>query len=378
MVVADAGCVSQIDTYLQTLACERVMLITSPRASQGIAARKVIHALDKKIVCQYTQVTQHSGVAIIEEIVKLAKLHKIDGFISVGGGSCSDSAKAGAILLAEGGKLKDHANVFYPPDRYVQQHLTNPKLPIIAIPLSLSAAEVTPGLGIRDPHGHKLVFWDPLIVPRYILLDGESTTDVPASIFTSTGMNALAHCVEGMYSKVKNPMSEALAVQGIAYLKEALPRIQKTPQDKDARALGLIGAYLSGMVISNARVGIHHGICHGLGALGGLSHGMANSVFLPHAMRFNLEVATDYLAKVATAMGVDTHQLSAKEAALEAIVAVEKLQLVLGIPQGLKGAGLDRSLLPQLAKNAMSDRGLYFNPRLANEAEVMKLLEAAW
>jgi len=26
----------------------------------------------------------------------------------------------------------------------------------------------------------------------------------------------------------------------------------------------------------------------------------------------------------------------------------------------------------------MSDRGLYFNPRLANEAEVMKLLEAAW
>lgn len=378
MVVADAGCVSQIDTYLQTLACERVMLITSPRASQGIAARKVTHALDKKIVCQYTQVTQHSGVAIIEEIVKLAKLHKIDGFISVGGGSCSDSAKAATILLAEGGKLKDHANVFYPPDRYVQQHLTNPKLPIIAIPLSLSAAEVTPGLGIRDPHGHKLVFWDPLIVPRYILLDGESTTDVPASIFTSTGMNALAHCVEGMYSKVKNPMSEALAVQGIAYLKEALPRIQKTPQDKDARALGLIGAYLSGMVISNARVGIHHGICHGLGALGGLSHGMANSVFLPHAMRFNLEVATDYLAKVATAMGVDTHQLSAKEAALEAIVAVEKLQLVLGIPQGLKAAGLDRSLLPQLAKNAMSDRGLYFNPRLANEAEVMKLLEAAW
>jgi len=132
------------------------------------------------------------------------------------------------------------------------------------------------------------------------------------------------------------------------------------------------------IVISNARVGIHHGICHGLGALGGLSHGMANSVFLPHAMRFNLEVATDYLAKVATAMGVDTHQLSAKEAALEAIVAVEKLQLVLGIPQGLKAAGLDRSLLPQLAKNAMSDRGLYFNPRLANEAEVMKLLEAAW
>ena len=378
MVVSDIGCVSRIDTYVQTMGCERVMLISSQRASQGIAARTVIQAIGKKIACQYTAVTQHSGVDIIDEIVKLAQLHKIDGFIAVGGGSCSDSAKAAAILLAEGGKLKDHANVFYPPDRYVQQHLTQPKLPIIAIPLSLSAAEVTPGLGIRDPHGHKLVFWDPLIVPRFILLDGESSTDIPAAIFTTTGMNALAHCIEGMYSKVKNPISEALAVQGITYLSEALPRIHNSPQDKDARALGLIGAYLSGMVISNARVGIHHGICHGLGALGGLSHGVANSVFLPHAMRFNLEVAPEYLAKVATAMGVDTHQLSTKEAALQAIVAIENLQLALGIPKGLKDAGLDRSLIPQLAKNAMSDRGLYFNPRLANESEVIQLLEAAW
>ncbi len=378
MVVSDIGCVSRIDTYVQTMGCERVMLISGQRASQGIAARTVIQALGKKIACQYTQVTQHSGVDIIDEIVKLAQLHKIHGFIAVGGGSCSDSAKAAAILLAESGKLKDHANVFYPPDRYVQQHLTQPKLPIIAIPLSLSAAEVTPGLGIRDPHGHKLVFWDPLVVPRFILLDGESSTDIPAAIFTTTGMNALAHCIEGMYSKVKNPISEALAVQGIAYLNEALPRIHNSPQDKDARALGLIGAYLSGMVISNARVCIHHGICHGLGALGGLSHGVANSVFLPHAMRFNLEVAPEYLAKVATAMGVDTHQLSTKEAALQAIVAIENLQLALGIPKGLKDAGLDRSLIPQLAKNAMSDRGLYFNPRLASESEVIQLLEAAW
>jgi alcohol dehydrogenase len=378
MVISEIGCISKIDKYTQTMGCDRVMLISSQRASQGIAARTVVKVLGKKIACQYTKVTQHSGVDIIEEIVKLAQLHKIDGFVSVGGGSCSDSAKAAAILLAEGGNLKDHANVFYPPDRYVQQHLIHPKIPIIAIPLSLSAAEVTPGLGIRDPHGHKLVFWDPLVVPRFILLDGESCTDVPAEIFTTTGMNALAHCIEGMYSKVRNPISEALAVQGIAYLKEALPRIQISPQDKDARNLGLIGAYLSGMVISNARVGIHHGICHGLGALGGLSHGVANSVFLPYAMRFNLEAATEYLAKVATAMGVNTHQLTMKEAALQAITAVEKLQLTLGIPQGLKEAGLDRSLIPQLAKNAMSDRGLYFNPRLATESEVIQLLEAAW
>ena len=66
MVVSDIGCVSRIDSCVQTMGCEHVMLISSQRASQGIAARKVIQALGKKIACQYTQVTQHSGVDIID------------------------------------------------------------------------------------------------------------------------------------------------------------------------------------------------------------------------------------------------------------------------------------------------------------------------
>ena len=60
------------------------------------------------------------------------------------------------------------------------------------------------------------------------------------------------------------------------------------------------------------------------------------------------------------------------------IEAVEALQQRIGVPRRLRETGLDRSLLVRLAKSAMSDRGLYFNPRLATEAEALALLEAAW
>lgn len=377
-IISRPGALESLAAETQAIGVQRLMFISSTRSAAGAAGQAVRSALGGLVVCESAGVPQHSGVATVQAIAQQAREHRVDGFVAVGGGSASDSAKAAAILLAEGGELAEHANVFHPPDRYVQKVLAADKLPIIAVPTTLSAAEVTPGLGIRDAQGHKLVLWDPQVVPRLIVLDGRATRDVPVSLFATTGMNALAHCVEGIYSRVRNPVSEGLGLQGIRLLRRALERVVADPGDEDARADALVGACLSGMVISNARVGIHHGVCHGLGSLGGLAHGVANSIFLPHAMRFNREVAAQQLALVAQALGADTRGLAPQAAADAAISAVEELQRLLGVPRFLSEAGLDRSLLPRLAKGAMSDRGLYFNPRPASEAEVLALLEAAF
>lgn len=77
----------------------------------------------------------------------------------------------------------------------------------------------------------------------------------------------------------------------------------------------------------------------------------------------------------------DFHYLSSRCKVVSrpgALEAVEALQQRIGVPRRLRETGLDRSLLARLAKSAMSDRGLYFNPRLATEAEALALLEAAW
>jgi alcohol dehydrogenase len=313
----------------------------------------------------------HEGAALGRELA-------VDALVAVGGGSASDTAKAIAILLAEGGEIADHASRFEPPDRFMPKPLRNPKLPIIAIPTTASAAEVTAGLGVRDPDtGVKLLFSDVKLAARVIILDPEANLEVPASLMATTGMNALAHCVEGLYSRTRNPISEALALQGARLLARALPAMVGEPDNMHHRAATLVGANLSGMVLVNARVGIHHGICHCLGGLGGLPHGVANAIVLPHAMAFNREAAGPELAKLAEAMGATVER--GKDPAQAAIDAVIRLQQAAGVPRRLRDTRLDRALIPAIAEHVMGDRSLYFNPRRPEAAsEVEAILEQAW
>ena len=379
-VIMAAGAIDRIAEHVHGAGGTRVMLVCGARTGQSALVRRVAGKLGQCLVARFDKITAHSGAQLVEAGAEIAIAHQVDLLLAVGGGSASDTAKAIAIVLAEGGPLIRHHTVFIPPDRYVQPALPHAKLPIIAIPTTLSAAEVTPGLGIRDEaSGKKLLFWDIKLAPRLIILDPLANLEVPLAVMTTTGMNAFAHCVEGLYSKVRNPVSEGLALQGIRLLHAALPAMAGAPQDPDARARALVGAHISGMVIANARVGIHHGVCHCLGALGGLSHGVANAVFLPHAMRYNLELAAPQLALAGEAMGIARRDLSDQAAALRTIAAVVVMQHAIGVPTRLRDTGLERALFPTIAAHAMVDRGLFFNPRpTASADDVMALLEQAW
>ncbi len=379
VVFAD-GAVDRIADHVDAAGGTRVMLVCGGKTARSRLVARVKAALGARLVETLDSIVEHSGAAIVEDGARRAAAANVDLLLAVGGGSASDTAKAVAIVLAEGAPLERHSTVFVPPDRYIQQVLARPKLPIIAIPTTLSAAEATPGLGIRrESDGKKLLFWDTKLVPRLIILDPVANLEVPASLMATTGMNGFAHCIEGLYSKVRNPISEALALQGIRMLHEALPAMARAPQDAAVRGRALVGAHLSGMVIANARVGIHHGICHCLGAMGGLSHGVANSVFLPHAMRYNIDVAAGQLKLAALAMGLDARKLNDRDAALLAIEATVDMQRAIGVPRRLRDTGLDRALFPAIAEHALVDRGLYFNPRPTPSADlVLELLEQAW
>ena len=379
VVLAD-GAVDRVADHVDSAGGTRVMLVCGGKTARSRLVARVKVALGARLVATLDTIVEHSGAGIVEEGARRAAQAGIDLLLAVGGGSASDTAKAIAIVLAEGAPLARHHTVFVPPDRYVQPTLANPKLPIIAIPTTLAAAEVTPGLGIRrESDGQKLLFWDVKLAPRLIILDPVANLEVPVALLATTGMNAFAHCIEGLYSKVRNPISEGLALQGIRLLHAALPAMVRSPQDADARGRALVAAHLSGMVISNARVGIHHGVCHCLGALGGLSHGVANAVFLPHAMRYNLDVAAGQLKLAALAMGLDARGCTDRDAALLAIEATVDMQRAIGVPRRLRDTGLDRTLFPAIAEHAIVDRGLFFNPRPTPSADVViELLEQAW
>lgn len=377
-VVLKSNAIDELPVEIGALGLQRLMLVCGGRTRKGPVYGKVAEVLGSTVVAD-CEVVEHSATDLVMQGARHAQEAGIDGLIAVGGGSASDTAKAIAIVLAEGGDIADHASTFIPPDKFIPNELHAPKLPVVAVPTTASAAEVTPGLGIRNREGRKLLFWDVKLASRLIVLDPDANLHVPASLMATTAMNAFAHCAEGLYSRLRNPISDGLALQGIRLLASAIPAMVSEPQSAEHRANLLAGAHISGMVIANARVGIHHAVCHSLGAHGGLSHGVANSVMLPHALAYNREVAATQLALLAEAMGVETGHLSTEQAADAAIGAVRDLQRKSRVPDRLRDTGLKRELLSEIASHTMSDRGLFFNPRPTTSAsQVEQLLENAW
>ena len=356
-VVSRPGACALLGDELAQLNVHRPMVVSGCRTARSPAYARSVASLGRLAISEYTAVPQHSSVATVASVVRQAREHRADGFVAIGGGSASDTAKAATLWLAEGGDLASHASRFTPPTSIVVPTLDAPKLPIAAVPCTASGAESTSSLGIRTEDGHKLLFSDIKLAARLVLLDADANVAVPAPIMLATGMNGLAHCIEGLYAKQRTPLTDALARHAIELFLDTLPGVHREPHSVEQRARLLVAAHLSGLVLTNARTCLHHAICHAIGAVTGRPHGDANSVMLPHALRFNYEFVPAPLP----------------------VADVQTLQSELGVPTRLRDIGVPRGALPTIARKVMGERGLYFNPRpVTDPGEIESLLNAAW
>src|SRR4051812_28166731 len=145
----------------------------------------------------------------------------------------------------------------------------------------------------------------PTIAPRAAIYDPVLTLDMPPRISAETGMNALAHGVEAAYSPARTPEAEAVALACIAKVTFALPQVVDEPGDPDARAAMLEAAGRGGRCLQNGGRGVHPGRPQLGGGRPGLSHGLANSILLAHAVRFNAGAPALYepLGRIGQALG---------------------------------------------------------------------------
>lgn len=366
------GAIDDLRVELGTLGIYRPLLLGGARVQRSALFARVVLALGDLPYSRAEPVPAHSSVSLVERLAAEAKATGIDGFIAVGGGSASDTAKAIALLMAEGGRLADHAVRFTPPATLIAPPLLAPKLPIVAIPGTASGAEVTASLGVRDADGAKLLFTDIQLAARLVLIDPHANLEMPAALMCATGMNGLAHCIEGLYSRERSPLAETLALDAMARFAKALPAVHRAPQDAAARAALLYAAHLSGLVLVNARTCLHHAICHAIGSVTGVGHGDANAVMLPHVIAFNAAAAEQPLARAAVAMG-------AGDDAAALVRALYALQTVIGVPSRLRDIGVPPDALDRIADKTLRERGLHYNPGpVADARDVRELLDAAY
>ncbi|MCU1480488.1 MAG: iron-containing alcohol dehydrogenase [Subtercola sp.] len=370
------GSIAALAAELSQIGVTRVVLVSSPRASRSRGFESLKQVLEGfEIVYEFTNVRPHAPITDTEELAAAVRGLRADAFIAYGGGSVSDTAKGVSIVLAEGLPLSSHCSTFTPPDQLFQLQLLKPKLPVVSIPTTLSGAEVTPGGGATDAAGIKRVFWDSKIASRLLIFDPLALADVPADLVLTSGMNALAHCAEALYSRSASAVTDALALEGARRFASALPAYAQGARNDELVTELLLAAYLGGLVISNARVGLHHAVCHVLGASLGVPHGVANSVMLPYVLEFNADETAAKQELFASALSAGLQVQPGRPASS----LVRDIQFACGVPNTLEQAGVHHEDLDRVATLVMQDRGLFFNPKVVTDARMVRsVLENAY
>jgi alcohol dehydrogenase class IV len=372
-VIFGVGSLARLSEVIERFGWQRLMLCTNHSMRTGGQAVSVEAALGNCLVAVFDQVKPHVQDVQVDEVLVYALEKEVDAVIGMGGGSPIGMAKAVAAALEE--KRTGHsARAAFPTDQ--------PLVPVIAIPTTYAGSEMTATYGIthsRETPPRKVTVSDPKIAPKLVVYDPELTLNLPPEMTASTGINALAHCIEALYSITRYPLSTAAAVSGVRHINNALLRCYTRGDDLDARTEMLEGAHLAGLSLANVSMALHHGLCHVLGGTANVPHGIANAIILPHAMRFNADATALQLLPAAAAMGISVDGLS-PVAVIEA-TAQKVFDLVgkMNLPQRLREAGVKKSDLPQLAQRGFQNRTVQNNPKpITDVTQIERLLRAAW
>ncbi|MCW2912140.1 MAG: alcohol dehydrogenase [Actinomycetia bacterium] len=334
-VVFGAGTFDQVRAEVERLGCTRILLLSG--APVAGAAARVRAALGPLVVAEFDGAAMHTPVEVTEKALEVLRECSADGLVAIGGGSTTGLAKALALRT---------------------------DLPQVILPTTYAGSEVTPVLGeTRD--GRKITQSSPAILPETVIYDVDFTRDLPLAMSVTSGINALAHAVEALYSPQANPITDGLALDAISRIPRALPALAADPYDLDARSELLYAAWLAGTCLASVGMGLHHKLCHTLGGAFNLRHAETHTVVLPHAMAYNAPAATEVMRRIAEALGV-----------ADAPSGVFDLIASLGGPTSLRALGLAEADLPEVARLATATP--YPNPREPSAEGVEALLRDAW
>ena len=354
-----------------------MFVVTSPSIARSYLLEAVRSALGDLCVGVYDTVKPHSPTDSIAVAAKQAADASADAFVSVGGGSSIDTAKGMAALLAEGRPLKDMATHFTPPDKKeVPGHAgaqdAAHRHPDDVLRRRVQLFRWAGGGGPQAHPGRCQA-----VAAGWCCWIRRRAQTAPAKLLAASGMNALAHCVEAIYSTQTQILSQAYCLAAVGPIATYLPRLVADMNDLDAIGEMQVAATLSSMGVYSAWTGIHHGIVHVIGGRFTVPHANIHALMLPYAMRWNLDGTTEAMARIARAMGVS--EPDDVKAAAEAPEVVYGMNVKMGLPLRLRDLEIPRDALPSLAEAALDDISTHNNPKKIHSAsQVLECLEMAW
>lgn len=375
-----------VDTHLglpemvAAMGAQRVFVVCGRTVSVGPQMQLLRDVLGDSIVGTFDGVRPQGGRQNLASAAEDLATSGADVVVSLGGGATIDTAKYLILLHSIQGKLEEYAvpkgkGASARPSR----ELSSVAYRHVAIPTTAgSSSEIMPWAGIRDEElGEKVLFRDPLLVPDIALLDPRFVTATGPELTSTSGVTALARAVESLYSRNRQPIAEALALQALRLLAAGLPRSIASGEDLEARQMTQVGAMLSGIAADNSMVSIVHAIGHAVGGRYGLQHGVAHRILLPRSADLFLPTVDTALPLVADALGLESSRDKAKDVA-SIVDELTRILDELPIPRRLRDAGVAEADLAELAEAAEHEPMMGYSPRPISSTEILDLLHHCW
>jgi alcohol dehydrogenase class IV len=295
--------------------------------------------------------------------------HGADVIVGLGGGSSMDAAKAIAILVSNGGRIRD----FEGPDR-----INRPLPPLVLCPTTCgTGSDVSQFAIISDTESlRKICIMSRCVAPDISLTDPDTLETLPDEFVGTTATDALSHAMEAFFSIASTTLTDVHAIKALRLLSASLADAvhQRRPEDLENLARASLHA---GMAFSNSMLGIVHALAHPIGGLYDANHGSINAILLPEVIRYDIPVVTEKLQELAWGLG---HRANGDISA-----ASEKVQETLdalleasGAPRSLRSIGVQRKDLPELARQALKDVCIVTSPREADEEDLLHILERVY
>ncbi len=304
------GSIKTLHEHVKAFGGKKVLIVCDP----GVVNAGVVTRVEEPLKAAgipyaiFSDIEADPAIDSVDKGLHLGNEEGCDIVVGVGGGSSLDTAKAIGLMLNNPGHIRDYVGINMVP---------NPSVPVIAVPTTAgTGSEITIWSVLSDKEAKvKLSVGSVYNCPNLALADPELTTSLPPHITAATGMDALTHALESYVNKATQPISEGLSVQSMKMIAENLRLPVVQGENVEARSNMLLASLIAAMAFNSTRLGLAHALAIPLGAHFKIPHGTVNAILLPEVMKFNVIGNTKKFAEIASIFGVDTYQLTEREAA---------------------------------------------------------------
>lgn len=352
-ILCGVGALEQLPRRCALAGARRPLLVTDPGMLALEPLRLVRECLERAGIDHdlFHELSSNPSLAEVHGGARRFEAGGHDALIALGGGSALDAAKGIALLSRDPHGLERF--------EWTQTLRSYPTLadypplglpPLLALPttagtgseLGREAVLTDTQLGIKRVVGHRE------LLAACVFLDPRLTRGLPPALSAATGMDALTHHLEALFSPLYHPMSAGIALEGVRLVRQHLENAVRDGNDLAARE-GMLVASASAAVAFQKGLGGVHALAHPLGARHHLHHGLLNAVLLPYVLLANRPAIEADAARLARYLELD-------EASFDGLLAwILELRARIGIPANLAALGLDGEDAQWVGEQALAD-----------------------